>query len=118
MIGAYTVGKKAVQFGYKRYGVPGAVVSGGVALAGFVAVRRALRSATNQDEDTLTEAIDAQSIENAVDEGGLGSVADVETLENAIDADRLREGIDLEDVQSSVSEETSEFTDDEGDTSP
>ncbi|PSQ08090.1 hypothetical protein BRC97_01560 [Halobacteriales archaeon QS_6_71_20] len=44
MIGAYTVGKRAVKFGYERYGVPGAVASGGAVLAGYLIVRRVLRS--------------------------------------------------------------------------
>ncbi|EMA35161.1 hypothetical protein [Halobiforma nitratireducens] len=89
MIGAYTVGKKAVRFGYNRYGVPGAVASGGVALVAFLAVRRALRSATSEDE---TDA----------------------TLTDAIDTDRLRDEADLEDVGSSVSAEARERTGDEG----
>ncbi|WP_121742846.1 hypothetical protein [Natronorubrum halophilum] len=91
MIGALTVGKKAVTFGYKRYGIPGAIASGGIALVGYVAVRRALQSATNADGTTLDSAIDAESITNAVDREGLQAVTD---------------------VQSSVSEDTDGFSDD------
>ncbi|MFU8867936.1 hypothetical protein [Natronococcus sp.] len=58
MIGALTVGKKALLFGYKRYGIPGAIVSGGIFLAGYVAVRRALRGGA--DADSLDEALEAE----------------------------------------------------------
>ncbi|THE64406.1 hypothetical protein D8Y22_13420 [Salinadaptatus halalkaliphilus] len=110
MIGAFTVGKKAVTFGYKRYGVPGAVASGGAVLAGYVLVRRALRSTTEADEHTLESAIDAQSIQQAVDEGGLEAVADREALEESVDTEAFQAGVD--DLQSSVREETDEFGDD------
>ena len=113
MIGAFTVGKKAVTFGYKRYGVPGAVASGGVALLGFVAVQRALRSATEADDDSIAAALDAESIEAAVDERGLEAVTDVGTLEEAIDTDALGGDVDADDVQSSVEDETDEFTDEQ-----
>ncbi|WP_137290110.1 hypothetical protein [Natronorubrum halophilum] len=112
MIGALTVGKKAVTFGYKRYGIPGAIASGGIALAGYVAVRRALQSATNADSTTLDSAIDAESITNAVDREGLQAVTDVQTLDEAIDTDELRSPVDMDDVQSSVSEDTDGFSDD------
>ena len=111
MIGAFTVGKKAVTFGYKRYGVPGAIASGGLALAGYVAVRRALQSATSGDEDVLDSAIDADSITSAVDEKGLSGVADPQLLDEAIDRDQLRSAVDVDEIQSSVSEQTDEFTD-------
>lgn len=111
MIGAFTVGKKAVTFGYKRYGIPGAIASGGIALAGYVAVRRALQSATNADDATLDSAIDAESIKNAVEQDGLQGVTDVQTLDEAIDRDELRSAVDVDDIQSSVSEDTSDFTD-------
>jgi len=59
MIGAYTIGKKAVQFGYKRYGIPGAIATGGAALAGYLIVRRALKSSTN-----------GGNVDSAIDAGG------------------------------------------------
>lgn len=109
MIGAYTIGKKAVTFGFKRYGVPGAVASGGAALLGYVLVRRALRSATAADDDSLTAAIDAESIRAAVDDRGLEAVTDVETLERAIDPGELQSGVDVSDLQSSVEDDHEEF---------
>ncbi|SDQ93321.1 hypothetical protein [Natronobacterium texcoconense] len=102
MIGAYTVGKKAVTFGYKRYGIPGAVASGGVALAGYVAVRRALRSRTDADDATLESAIDADSITSAVRNEGLEAVTNTETLGDAIDEDELGSAVDVEDLGSSI----------------
>ncbi|SIR88626.1 hypothetical protein [Natronorubrum thiooxidans] len=110
MIGALTVGKKAVMFGYKRYGVPGAIASGGIALAGYVAVRRALQSATNADEDSLGAAINADSLEAAIDQGGLQAVTDTGTLDEVIDTEQLRSNVDMSDIQSSVSEKTDAFT--------
>ena len=116
MIGALTVGKKAVSFGYKRYGVPGAVASGGVVLIGYVAVRRALQAATEADEDSLGAAIDAQSLEDAIDQEGIQAVTDVGTLDEAIDREQLRSNVSVGDIQSdvesSISDESEEFTDD------
>ncbi|MFA9416422.1 hypothetical protein [Natrinema sp. HArc-T2] len=109
MIGAYTIGKKAVTFGYRRYGVPGAIASGGAALAGYIVVRRALKSSTN--DGTVDSAIDAGEIQSAVDEQGLQAVADTETLEQAIDTDELDTPVDIDDVQSSVDEETDTASD-------
>ena len=113
MIGALSIGRKAVKFGYKRYGIPGAIASGGIALAGYVAVRRALQSATNDDQDAIDSAIDTQSLKNAVDEGGLGAVTDAQLLDEAIDRDELRSAVDVDEIQSSVSEQTDEFTDEQ-----
>ncbi|MDF9744121.1 hypothetical protein [Natrinema salsiterrestre] len=113
MIGAYTIGKKAVTFGYKRYGVPGAVASGGAALAGYLIVRRALKSST--DGDTADSAIDASEIQSAVEEKGLGAVTDKGTLDRAIDEEEVGSAFDMDDVQSSAEEETDEFADRTGD---
>ncbi|ARS90022.1 hypothetical protein [Natrarchaeobaculum aegyptiacum] len=114
MIGAYTIGKKAATFGFKRYGVPGAVATGGAALVGYVIVKRAVRSATAADEDSLTAAIDAQSIQTAVDERGLEAVTDVGTLEQAIHPDELEKGVDVSDLQSSVDRERDALERDNG----
>jgi len=118
MITALSVGTKAISFGYKRYGVPGAVASGGVVLIGYVAVRRALQAATEADEDSLGAAIDAQSLEDAIDQEGIQAVTDVGTIDEAIDRGQLRSNIDIGDVQSdvesSISEESDEFAGDQG----
>ncbi|ELY53377.1 hypothetical protein [Natronococcus jeotgali] len=68
MIGAYTIGKKALLFGYKRYGVPGAILSGGVVLAGYVAVRRLLRGDSNAN--SLGEALENELEETTTDDDG------------------------------------------------
>ncbi|WP_440765226.1 hypothetical protein [Natronorubrum sp. DTA7] len=117
MLGALSVGKKAVSFGYKRYGVPGAIASGGAALVGYVAVRRALQAATEADEDSLAAAIDGKSLEAAIDQKGLQAVTDVGTIDEAIDRDQLRSNVDIGNVQSDVEssiEETDEFEQNRG----
>ena len=110
MFGAYTPGKKAAKFGYKRYGVPGAVASGGAALAGYVVVRRALRSATKSDADSddIAAAVDAGAVKRAVEEQGLGAVTDRETLDAAINEEKLDAPVDVDEVQSAAAEESDE----------
>ena len=110
MIGAYTIGKKAVTFGYKRYGIPGAVASGGAALAGYLIVRRALKSSTNGGN--VDSAIDAGEIQSAVEEDGLGAVTDTATLDRAINDDEISSPLNMDDVQSSAEAQTNEFGDD------
>lgn len=108
MIGAYTIGKKAVTFGYKRYGIPGAIASGGAALAGYVIVRRALKSAS--DSEDVDSAIDAGEIQSAVQEKGLSAVTDTDTLDRSIDEDEVGTTFDMDDVQSEAEDETEEFS--------
>lgn len=50
MIGAITVGKKAAKYGYRKYGVPGAVVAGAGGVAAVVAVRNVVESRTETDD--------------------------------------------------------------------
>lgn len=112
MIGAYTIGKKAVTFGYKRYGVPGAIASGGAALAGYLVVRRALKSSTS--DGNVDSAIDAGEIQSAVEEKGLSAVTDKGTLDRAINEEEVGSTFDMDDVQSSAEEETDELADSTG----
>lgn len=114
MFGAYTLGKKAAKFGYKRYGIPGAVASGGAALAGYVVVRRALKSST--DSENVTSAIDAGEIKSAVGEEGLAAVTDRGTLDDAIDEEQLDAPVDMGEVQSSAAEESEKVTDSQDET--
>ena len=111
MIGKYTLGKKALEFGYKRYGIPGAVASGGVALVGYVVVRRALRSSTRAGSDDVASAIDATALKDAVEERGLGAVTDRETLDAAIDREKLDVPVDMGEVESAAAEESDEVSD-------
>ena len=111
MLGAYTIGKKAVKFGYKRYGVPGAVATGGAALVGYVAVRRALKSSANGEN--VESAIDAGAVKSAVDERGLSAVTDPGTLNDAVDESQLGSVIDADEVASAAGEETDEMTGDD-----
>lgn len=103
MIGL-SLGKKAVTFGYKRAGIPGAIATGSAAAVGYVAVKRALKSNTN--ESNVDAAIDTGQIKSAVDEEGVSAVTDKDTLESAIDEDQLGTDIDMQDVQSETEEET------------
>lgn len=49
MLGPLAAGKKAAEFGYKRYGFPGAVVAGlGAVIATAIGVKK-LRSAVTKD---------------------------------------------------------------------
>jgi len=85
MLGPMTVGKKAASWGYKKYGVPGAVATGAVGVAGYVAVRRAFRRSSDLGE----EPVDVRSGASTDSEGD--SSADSEGYssadsENASDA--------------------------------
>ena len=111
MLGKYTLGKKALKFGYKRYGIPGAVASGGVALAGYVVVRRALGSSTKANSDDIASAVDAGAVKRAVEEEGLGAVTDRETLDAAIDREKLDVPVDMDEVESAAAEESDEVSD-------
>lgn len=52
MLGAFSVGKKAAKFGYKKLGVPGAVLAGAGGAAGYAAFKKKTKSAV---EDELTD---------------------------------------------------------------
>ena len=47
MITALTIARKAMKFGYKRYGVPGALASGAIAVAGYLYLKKRLTASTN-----------------------------------------------------------------------
>ncbi|WP_435154099.1 hypothetical protein [Haladaptatus sp. DFWS20] len=110
MIGPLTIGKKAAKFGYKRYGIPGAVVAGGAGTVGYLAVKRAVKSAVKRE--SVDSAIDAGTIQSAVAENGMDAITDTDTLESAIDEDEL--DIDIDDVQSATEEETDDLRDTDG----
>lgn len=114
MLGAYTLGKKAVKFGYKRYGIPGAVASGGAALAGYVIVRRALKSST--DSNDVSSAIDVEEIKSAINDRGLAAVKDRGTLNDAINEEELDTTVNMDEVQSSTAEEADKVTDPQDET--
>ncbi len=42
MVGVLAIGKKAASFGYKKYGVPGAIVSVVLALGGYRFLKKTL----------------------------------------------------------------------------
>ena len=43
LIGPLTVGKKAASWGYRKYGLPGAIVAAVVGVWGYLTVRSAVR---------------------------------------------------------------------------
>lgn len=45
LFGPLTVGKKAAAWGYRKYGLPGALAAGVVGVAGYLAVRSTIRDA-------------------------------------------------------------------------
>ncbi|WP_306057845.1 hypothetical protein [Natronococcus wangiae] len=98
MIGALTAGKKAVTFGYKRYGIPGAIAAGGLVLVGYVAVRRAMDAAA--ESDRINEAVDVKLLLSAVEDEGLDAIADPNLLDEAVNPDRLGSALAMDDVRS------------------
>ena len=112
MFGPLTIGKKAAKFGYKRYGIPGAVAAGSTGIIGYIAVRRAVKSVVKRKD--ISGAVDAETIQSAVEEDGLDAVTDRETLESAIDEEKLGTAIDVEDVQSATDEEMDDMDDVQG----
>ncbi|WP_227379725.1 hypothetical protein [Haladaptatus halobius] len=102
-----TVGKKALKVGYKRYGIPGAIVTGSVAALGYVLIRRALKSTTGKEN--VESAINIEELQAQVREKGLGAITNRETLESAINEDELDTNVEIEDVQSEAEEETDEL---------
>ncbi|MFC4437421.1 MULTISPECIES: hypothetical protein [Natrialbaceae] len=98
MIGALTVGQKAVKFGYKRYGVPGAVAAGGAVLVGYVAVRRALNAAA--DSDRINESVDVELLQSTAENEGLEAIADPDLLDEAIDPEGQGSSVAMNDLES------------------
>lgn len=105
MIGL-SLGKKAVRYGYKRAGIPGAIATGSATAVGYLVVKRALESRTG--ERNVDAAIDTDRIKSAVDEGGVRAVTDRETLESAVDEDQLDSAVDIGNVQSEAENEAAD----------
>lgn len=114
MLGKYTVGKKALKFGYKRYGLPGAVASGGAALLGYLALKRALKSRVGGGN--VESAIDPDAVKDVVDEKGVGAVTDPGTLDEVVDEERLDTDVDLGEVGDDAESETESLRDEADDT--
>ena len=105
MIGL-SLGKKAIKYGYKRAGVPGAIATGSATAVGYMVVKRALKSRTG--EQNVDAAIDTDRIRSAVDEDGIRAVTDRETLESAVDEGQLDSTVDIGNVQSVAEDETAD----------
>lgn len=57
MIGALAASKKAAKYGYKVYGVPGAVVAGAGGAAGVVAAKKGMETVVDVDAGAETDSI-------------------------------------------------------------
>ncbi|WP_435156231.1 hypothetical protein [Haladaptatus sp. DFWS20] len=106
----YTVGKKALKAGYKRYGIPGAILTGSATALGYVVVRRALKSKTGRRN--VESAIDIGVLRTEIKENGVSAITNRETLKAAINEDKLDMNVDIEDVRSEAVEETEELDED------
>ena len=105
-----TLGKKALKFGYKRAGIPGAIATGSAAAVGYALVKRSLKSSTGTEN--VDGAIDTETVKSAVEKDGLSAVTDRDTLESAIDEDQLGTDVDVGDVQSQTEEKSDDLGDD------
>lgn len=106
----FTLGKKALKFGYKRAGIPGAIATGSAAAVGYTLVKRSLKSSTG--EKNVDAAIDTNQIKSTINDEGLSAVTDRETLESAIDEDQLGTDVDVGDVQSQAEEKSEDIDQD------
>lgn len=77
MIGPLAAGKKAAEFGYKVYGIPGAAVAGAGGAVGVVAAKKSAEALVDVEGDATT---------NAIAEGE-GTRIEVEMEESADDGD-------------------------------
>ena len=112
MIGL-SLGKKAVKYGYKRAGIPGALATGSAAAVGYVVVKRALKSNTNGEN--VDSAIDTDQIKSAVNEQGVSAVTDRDTLESTVDESKLSSDVDMKSVQSEAEDEATNIEQDSDD---
>lgn len=49
MVGVLAIGKKAAKFGYKRYGIPGAIASLVLALGGYRFMKRVMSGSKSSE---------------------------------------------------------------------
>lgn len=49
LLGPLAIGKKAASWGYRKYGLPGAIAAGVVGVWGYLAVRSTVRNALRGD---------------------------------------------------------------------
>lgn len=56
MVTVLAVAKKALSFGYKRYGVPGALASALIAVLGYRYLRKKLKASVETDSSSGSES--------------------------------------------------------------
>lgn len=76
MIGALTAGKKAATYGYKKYGVPGAVVAGAGGAVGIVAAKKGVKAVARSAADDLDSDADGRSEPDGFDSEADGDQSD------------------------------------------
>lgn len=98
MLDVFTVGRKAAKYGYRKFGVPGAVVAGVGGAVGYRAVKKTAKSVLERraESDAVetevkpagTEVDDSASVSVPVDDAPEGENADVDvSIGSDTDAD-------------------------------
>lgn len=74
MLDAFTVGRKAAKFGYKKLGIPGAVIAGAGGAAGYVMFKKKAKSAVKDEvlADQTGDSIGGDGIDAEGSEGNDG----------------------------------------------
>lgn len=87
MLGPLTAGKKAAEFGYKAYGIPGAAVAGAGGAVGMLAAKKGVEAVVETDAgaemETITEEGTAIDVETEGADDG-----DLDDFDDARPADR------------------------------
>ncbi|WP_266079516.1 hypothetical protein [Haladaptatus caseinilyticus] len=68
MLGPLTVGKKAAKFGYRKFGKFGAVVFGAVAVGGYFAAKRKVKSMMAGDQPSVDENENTEDTETGTEQ--------------------------------------------------
>lgn len=104
MLDAFTVGRKAAKFGYKKLGIPGAIIAGAGGAAGYVLFKKKAKSAVKDE-------VMADQTGDSIGENGLGAdTSGDEGVDIPIRADTS--------VDSLVDHVDDDSADDAGDESP
>lgn len=82
MIGSLAAGKKAAEYGYKTYGVPGAVVAGAGSVAGVAVAKKGVEVAVEgnvepaDQQEGATIEVEEVSDDNGKNDEPAGSAGD------------------------------------------
>ncbi|XVH33608.1 hypothetical protein ACNS7O_16965 (plasmid) [Haloferacaceae archaeon DSL9] len=96
MIGPLTVGKKAAEYGFKSYGVPGAVVAGAGGVAGTIAVKKGVEALVDAETEPIAEdGYPARDNQVSDDDQETGRLINIEPIDET-----ERRDVDSEDAGS------------------